>query len=374
MNNFIITIITPYTEIHGGMDFSLLCNLCDSTGWKCIAFSSMPLDYNQTLHHPLIKIIAAPNGKMNNLRDSNISDEWKENFMTMCSELSSATNIFHFQDVFTWNFLTNKFPKAYHHVFIRHFYTEMLSFEKDYASKVPNTSVLYENDYKKFVHLTQIEKDYMNNATTIAVASPSLKHRLKSIFKVNPSVYLVESFSTKIPKIAPSPRPNVAKDINYMFLGRMDFQKGYSRILHLKDSLNIEIQTSASLFHQRPNAQFTDINFTNIKNESTINIAMFPAIYETRGMVLQECMAAGMLPVVQYNIPGLVEQIDHNRTGILVDFDDDWTKVIDKIVPEEMVKMCIDARNSIIKKAPEHVFRNSITDHLNKLGKIYGAI
>ncbi|HFO0256849.1 TPA: glycosyltransferase [Raoultella ornithinolytica] len=120
--------------------------------------------------------------------------------------------------------------------------------------------------------------------------------------------------------------------IKILFLGRLDYQKGYDYLVKLIDLIN------GSKFHIDIVGDAVNDNITKIKKDNVVyhgwvdfeNIKKFftnsdflimPSRWESFGLVAVEAQSFG-LPVVANNCSSLPEVIENERTGVLLDFSD----------------------------------------------------
>jgi hypothetical protein len=316
-----------------------------------------------------------PGGRHTAFRDEETTEQWVNYFKSVTCLIDDNADIVHFQDVFLWKYFVMLLPDANHHTFIRHSFTRMLSKEKEYVENNPEFQHLFFQEREKFIHLVAVEEEYLSKSKSLITASPSHAQYLIEQKVPSEKIKIVQSYSDKLPAIyneytsltALLPVSTEASDFMFFFFGRKDLQKGYTRLLQSK--IQIEYNTQFSLYHDKSkHKKFYEIEYNNTAGYG-IRFAVFPAIYETRGMVLQESMASGMIPIVQKGVSGLEEQIEHMHTGIVLDFENDnWNDIVTSIPPHVLKTIASNAVQDIMAKSSKNDFVTLLAKQIQIIG------
>lgn len=338
--NVIVSIISRYTQVHGGMSLDFLAELCEKSGWRGVFFSTIHPEHEQHANYDIYAVT------LDDFKSADINPQGVQ-FVKSCMP-NDTELIFNFQDVYFWKYLKQLYLPEQLIVFTRIFINELLSSIREYngsSSSCAATTAFYQ-------HLQHDELDYINSCRTIVCAAPSVSAILQYKYGVTANrIKVINSFSSKIPELLSMPIESEHDASKILIAGRSDFQKGGFRLARDTYPFDIISHTHGfKLFNPSP-----QMNWETITNRSwyfehaRIPFMAFPAIYETRGMVLQECMALGKIPLVSTDSPGLIEQIIPNCTGFIIDFDaHDWpARLSAKIKSINIERMQSRARDQI---------------------------
>lgn len=336
--NVIVSLISRYTQLHGGMSLEFLAELCKESGWRGVFFSTVHTEHE---HYDNYDIYAV---SLEDFKSGGINTQCMQ-FVKSCMP-PDTDFIFNFQDVYFWKYLRCLYSPDRIVVFTRIFINELLSAINEYNNSSCEATTAF---YK---HLRCDELDYINSCRAIVCAAPSVSEILQYKYGVDPDrIKVIKSFSSKIPTLLNMP-VNAVPDTNKILIaGRNDFQKGGFRLAGDTAPFEIVSHTHGfELFTPAPDLNWeTVINRSWYLGHAHIPFMAFPAIYETRGMVLQECMALGKIPLVSLESPGLIEQIIPNCTGFIVDFDSsNWAARLSVKIKSINIKIMQDrVRNQI---------------------------
>lgn len=323
--NFIITIKSSFTDAHGGMNLSLVKKIAKAINYKVIAISSFN-DFPDEVDYKIITPFSiAPHNQ--NPNDSNHTFFFQKFINDNLKNIKIGKVLFFLE----WHLWSNLKP-------FRDIATESIAFHRIICSKLISTNQAWNGKpiQAESVMLTA-EKKMLDTADTVYVGSNGIKNSIiedynRIIPDVADKIKIVPIYSSKLPAFIERKHIPNFDSYNVCFIGRLDFQKGYWRLYQQTEKYNIII----------PNKKFAiwDVNIPAEENWHQRQWAdyiedcafcLFPAIYETRGLVIQESMALGMIPIVENNPYGLAEQVEDKVTGFLVDFCNPVDIIIDKI-------------------------------------------
>lgn len=323
--NFIITIKSNFTDTHGGMNLSLVKQIAKAIDYKVIAISSFD-DFDDEVDYKIITpfSIAAHNQQPNN---SNHTFFFQKFINDNLKNIKIGKVLFFLE----WHLWSNLKP-------FRDIANESIAFHRIICSKLISTNQMWNGSplRAESVMLTA-EKKMLDTADTIYVGSNGIKNSIiedydTTVSNITNKIKIVPIYSSKLPAFIKRQHTPNFDSYNVCYIGRLDFQKGYWRLYQQTEKYNIII----------PNKKFAIWN-NNISAEKNWHkrqwanyiedcaFCLFPAIYETRGLVIQEVMALGMIPIVENNPYGLAEQVEDKVTGFLVDFCEPVDIIVDKI-------------------------------------------
>lgn len=128
-------------------------------------------------------------------------------------------------------------------------------------------------------------------------------------------------------------KPNLNLQHAY-YLGRLDWQKGVQNLSSPRafqlDLIGGQILTKGEVSHlgkARFHGWLSPDEYLPIVKD--IPFALFPHLWESNGLTVQEALAMGKIVFVQEGSGGCEEHIDHGETGFIVDFKNNhWEDII----------------------------------------------
>ena len=184
--------------------------------------------------------------------------------------------------------------------------------------------VLYRNNKqtKDKSHWLDREKKWIREADKVICASPTSQAAIKYHYGidaemvleyVNPKKYLEMDMPTAFAKKA-------------HFIGRFDSQKRFDLISDISDWTITGVGNKALDSESYSNVTTYDI-LTYEKYKKYINDSVFglyPAIWESNGFGVQECLAMGKIPIIHKGSGGH-ERLCNNTNSIIIDWaNDNW--------------------------------------------------
>lgn len=374
MNNILISIMSPYTEIHGTMNYDFMHYICKLSGWKGVVFATGSIK-NKPDSDNTIDVIDVPNGRVSDFNNLEFNQDLMDFMLAVRTRYGKIDNVLYFQDWHLQRYLGSFSEGAKVHYFIRLFVNDMLrvlnsEVVKNYPEK--QHQVASQNEHWQYVKL--IEEQRIKESDQIIVATDTVKDSLVSLYNLEQEkIVTINSYSDKIPYIRDNNSFNQYNNIKVIAPGRNDLQKGLWKLenadripvvfdrpnLNLwgnRDSLTTEIEKQNTNWFE----EYTDIPYV-----------VFPAAYETRGLLVQEAMANGRIVFVSSSSPGLCEQVQHGITGFVVNFDQDWQSQIIRIVHEygvnKLNQISIAARKHILQEFYSNNFRQALVNYMKDL-------
>jgi glycosyltransferase involved in cell wall biosynthesis len=309
--NLIITFQTDFTENHGGFNLELVKNIANEIGFKvCVIGRDKPqLEVDYFVPMP-------PNAYLNLAKqrpdDSNINFH----FVKYINDHKIAiNNLLFFME---WHLWPNLKP-------FRDISNRVFSF-----SRIIVKSLVEHSEIQNSSIMLKYERAMMEESDYILCGSPGIKKDIHRHYNNGDKVRVVPIYSSYLEKMS-KVKKRVANPFSQdvLYVGRTDHQKGYWRIKSKRFNVR-HLTSDFKLWESGPNEKLTNDWYMKIKDEMHEMFILLPAIYETRGLIVQEAMALGLIPLVQNNEFGLAEQIENGVNGFLVDFD----KSVDEILEE----------------------------------------
>jgi glycosyltransferase involved in cell wall biosynthesis len=348
--------------------------MCKNSGWKGVVFATGSIK-NKPLSDSIIEVIDVPNGRVSDFNNMEFNQDLLDFMLTVRDRYGKIDNVLYFQDWHLQRYLGSFSAGARMHYFIRLFVNDMLkvlnhNVAKNYPEKIDQ--VIVQNEHWKYVKL--IEEQRIRESDQIIVATDTVKDVLVSLYRLDQEkITTINSYSDKIPHIRDNNAFNQYNNMKVIAPGRNDLQKGLWR---LKNSQTIQVvfdRPNLNLWGNRKNlTNEIEKENTNWFDEYTdIPYVVFPAVYETRGLLVQEAMANGRIVFVSSDSPGLCEQVQHGITGFVINFDQDWESQIINIVREygvnKLNQISITARKHILQEFYNNNFRQSLVNYMKDL-------
>ena len=329
MENYIVTLSSLFIETHGGFNIALVAKIAKAINYKIIVIGKdISKQYIHNLlveDHSLIKhIISIP--YTISIREENPTcinrTEIIQDYVNKNMVGEKIDKILFFVD---WHLWTHLKP-------LRDISKTVITFNRLNYRKLNDVYAEYNIEIPDYFNtILSLQDKMVQESDYLLAGSENCKENLLFYYpKAN--INIVPIFSSKNKHISSINYKPKFNSNNVVIIGRTDVQKGFFRLKQKIQKYNI-IQTTSNynLFTASDNLKE---NWNKIKwydNVGDSLFALFPAIYETRGLVLQEAMCLGLIPIVEKKSYGYAEQIDHGINGFLVDFDENVDVIIDDI-------------------------------------------
>ncbi len=331
--NLIILYHDPYYDLHGTLSLSYINELADLSNTKACCFfdkrSEEKLKFLEKQYHKNINFI-----DVSNYTDDIYSimyDEFNPHIEKLCEKLClkfKPKKILFFNEFYFLKYFRKiDASKIY---FVRSLSKPLLQALK----KTATDSLQSESSIRIEEKRGRAEILAMSYADLFVVDSNCSQKALKGYY--NETSILITGFINK-QKYAEVRPPNFDL-LSAYFLGRIDWQKGLHRLKNpISSSLEIigdQILTKGGV-DGLDNARYHSwMKFEDYKQLiSPIPFALFPHIWESNGLTVQEALTMGKIVVVQVGSGGCEEYIKHGINGFLFDFGlhEDWEFFIKNI-------------------------------------------
>lgn len=371
MNNLFISMMSPYTQMHGTMNYDFMHELCLKSGWKGLVFVAGRDDMvDPPITDDVLTLVDLPNGRVSDLNCLPY-DQKLQDFMTeVRSRYGKIDNVFFFQDWHMQRYLKPFIEGAKVHYFVRLLINNMLDSNEKCLQRHPHKKEEVDEQKEYWKYVKDVELKRIDEAEKVICASSTVIDFLMDRYGVDEKFVVIGSYSDKIPQLPDLTSHNDYSLKQLVAPGRNDLQKG---IWRLGDSHHFEV------FVERDNLKLwgNRTALGNVLKEDSrpwyerfkeIPFVLFPAIYETRGLLVQEAMACGKIVFVAKDSPALCEQVEHGVNGFIVDFDTDWEQQISDIInTNNLNNVAATAREQILRLFKENNFRDKLKDYLRGL-------
>lgn len=365
-NNIIVTLVTEYTECHGIFSVKTISEVCRLSGYRGIGFTNIPKYKDLSNEYMIIHVL--PKGfKLSKIHEG-IDNEFQKYidsvfFFRSIFEKEEIGIIVNFLEWWFYDYLKTsvkiKADKtvAFLHCFITECLAQSKRFDDDYLIQI-------QKEVGKFL---PNEQRMIDTCDHLLVASLGVAENIKQHFThlSDLDFTVVEIYSDKIPLFAKKPLLDNYHKPNAFFVGKMDLQDGFWR---LSESDNI-LKIGDRIFDRKTTTAGFIASWDELIDD--IPFGILPAPYETRGLIPQEIQALGRIPLVDRYNKGSAEQIEHAKTGFLIDFNQSWKSQIDDILNvypnEELKQIAAAARFSLDNRYID--FAKSLSKSLITLGE-----
>lgn len=373
MNNILISIMSPYTQIHGTMSYEFMHYICEKSGWKGVVFATGSIK-DKPESDDVIDVIDVPNGRVSDFNNDPFRQDLLDFMTNVRQRYGHIDNVLYFQDWHLQRYLECFSNGAKVHYFIRFFANDMLQvINTTVAAQHPDKQHEVESQNQHWKYIKPVEIDRIISSDKIIVATDTVKHAIKRFCDVDQEkIITIKSYSDKIPTIRDNNSCNNYNTIKVIAPGRNDLQKGLWKLCNSKKVPVIFDRPGLSIWgnRQKLTDEIEKENTNWFDNHTDVAYVVFPAVYETRGLIVQEAMANGRIVFVNSHSPGLCEQIQHGVTGFIIDFDGDWEDQIINIVHNygvnKLNQISLNARQHILQEFYNNNFRESLINYMKQ--------
>ena len=289
----------------------------------------------------------------NNIYDI-IYDEYSNAVEKICCDLVSKYRpkklLFFNEFYFLKYFLKINVEKIY---FVRSLSKPLIKALKSHSVK----SFQYESSVLMEERRARTESLVIDQVDTYIVDSLFSKEMLKKYYQKK-GTYIPGLIKTDLFSNVKTPKFN---SLTAYYIGRTDWQKGLQRIkkpsLFSLFIIGGQILTKGGLSHLS-NAKHLGWMKANeyIPIIESIPFTIFPHLWESNGLTVQEAMTMGKIVIVQKGSGGLEEHIQHGYNGFIFDFgiQQDWEIFLKKLALDfDLRYISSNARNTIKKNGYE---------------------
>lgn len=212
------------------------------------------------------------------------------------------------------------------------------------------------------------EKLCLNNGVNIAVSS-KVQRELKKYYKTESRV--IENAVPDIFHNIPKEKARKEIGIDYsgplgIFVGRTDQTKGFDIVLKISKNIKIICVTPSDRQSTDNILVRTNVEYENMpKYYSAADFLIFPSRYESSGYSVMEAIKCG-IPVVASKT-GILEDIDPNEVGAIVDIDDyeGYVKGV-----KQVIKSNFTPSSEISKRFSMERFKKEYFDLVKEVGEL----
>ena len=358
--DLIITYYDSYYNFHGTLNLNYACQLSLKSNSRVICFydkisQSKIIDNYKLLNQ--IDFISL--NKITNNIYTIIYDEYSKEVEKLCHSLVlkyKPKKLLFFNEFYFFKyFLKINIYKIY---FVRSLSKPLIKSLKKY----PIPSFQYNTSISMEKRRARAEKLVIDKADLYITDSFFSKKMLKDHYKKE-SLCIPGLIDTTQFSIVKSPNFNI---LSAYYLGRTDWQKGLQRVkkpaIFSLYIIGDQILTEGGLF-SLSNAKLLGWMIPNeyIPIIESIPFAIFPHLWESNGLTVQEAMTMGKIVVVQKGSGGCEEHVKDGYNGFSFDFgnNEDWEIFLRKISLDfDLKNISYNARNSIKKDGYEKSIEN----------------
>lgn len=225
---------------------------------------------------------------------------------------------------------------------------------------------------------TWLEKTALLNADGIIAVSSAMKRAVLDLYDLPPERIRVIHNGIDLSQYNPSFSPEILVSYGIdpekpyvLFVGRMTRQKGIIHLLnalpHLENDIQVVLCAGAPDTEAIAKEMEVKVDEVRAKTSSRIvwisemlprekvivlyshaSLFVCPSVYEPFGIINLEAMAC-QTPVVASAVGGIPDIVDHNRTGVLVDFEPVSEENPEPINPESFSRNMAEAINQLMR-------------------------
>ena len=327
MANIIFTNAERYAQVHEAFRLDNLNALAAEHGFKIFANNIDGGTY-PTLSHVTY---TTPD----NLRDD---------FATFCNTEKPAKIVNYIDYLTQWNDVTYTGADVIY--FVRSLYAEV---------KAKHSAQTDGND-----HWLTREAEWIAAADRVICASPTSKAAIKSHYNIDADMMLEYVNPTKYREMA---MPTEFRKTAY-FTGRLDSQKRFNLISNRDDWIIKGIGASAldDAAFRDDTVDIDDVKtFENYKSLITDSVfGLYPAIWESNGFGVQECLAMGKIPIIHTGSGGH-ERLCNNTNSISIDWTSaNWWEDAESQYNNSMHQAARDSMTVSMYETSRDLFLNAI--------------
>ena len=269
-------------------------------------------------------------------------DNLKSDFAAFCATQNPSKIVNYIDYLTQWDDVTYTGADVIY--FVRSLYAEV---------KAKHSNQTTDND-----HWLEREQKWITAADKVICASPTSKAAIKSHYNidadmmleyVNPTKYLEMNMPTAFAK-------------NAHFTGRFDSQKRFDLINNQTDWTITGIGNNALDASVHANITTYDIlTFEEYKTHITDSVfGLYPAVWESNGFGVQECLAMGKIPIIHTGSGGH-ERLCNNTNSISIDWtNDNWWEEAESQYNNTMHQAARDSLTVSMYETSRDLFLNAI--------------
>jgi hypothetical protein len=308
--NIIITFQTEFTKNHGGFNLDIVKKIAKSINYKVCVIGWENDDTEIDYFIPMPKT-ASLNLNRQRPNDSSINFYFVD---YINKNKIAINNLLFFME---WHLWPNLKP-------FRDVANTVFSFSRIVVASLVEVC----DEIKNSDIMLSYEKMMMKETDFVLCGSNGIKNDIDRHYSNFNKTFVIEIFSSRLKELA-NYKKKVANPFskNVIYVGRTDYQKGFHRI-KTNQFIVRHLTPKYTLWEDGPKENLIKNWHTLLEDEMFI---LLPALYETRGLIIQEARALGLIPLVQNNSFGLAEQTTHGVDGFLVDFNESVDDILKTI-------------------------------------------
>ena len=327
MANIIFTNAERYAQVHEAFRLDNLNALAAEHGFKVFANNIDGGTYPELSH----VTYTTP-------------EDLRSDFATMCSTENPAKIVNYIDYLTQWDDVTYDGADVIY--FVRSLYAEV---------KAKHSAQTDGND-----HWLTRESEWIAAADRVICASPISQAAIKSHYNIDADVMLEYVNPTKYREMAMP--TEFAKKAH--FTGRLDSQKRFDLITPQDGWTITGIGANAldDTAYKDANLSINDIQtFENYKTLITDSVfGLYPAVWESNGFGVQECLAMGKIPIIHTGSGGH-ERLCDNTNSISIDWaNDNWWEEAESQYNNTMHQAARDSLTVSMYETSRDLFLNAI--------------
>lgn len=308
--NILLTFQNEFTENHGGFNLDIVKKIAKVINYKVcvIGWENNDSEIDYFIHMPKNCSLNLSKQRPN---DSSINFHFVD---YINKNKIAINNLIFFME---WHLWPNLKP-------FRDVANTVYSFTRIVAASLLEIS----KEVKNSDVMLSYEKMMMKETDFVLCGSEGIKKDIDRHYSNHDRIFVIEIFSSRLEKLSKYKKKQCNPFSNkVVYVGRTDHQKGFHRIKSNKFYVR-QLTPEFTLWDNGPKEKLIKDWHLLLDDEMFI---LLPALYETRGLIIQEAKALGLIPLVQNNNFGLAEQTTHGVDGFLVDFDQSVDCIIENI-------------------------------------------
>lgn len=327
MANIIFTNAERYAQVHEAFRLDNLNALAAEHGFKVFANNIDGGTYPELSH-----VTYTTPGNL------------REDFETMCSTENPAKIVNYIDYLTQWDDVTYDGADVIY--FVRSLYAEV---------KAKHSAQTDDND-----HWLTREAEWIAAADRVICASPISQAAIKSHYNIDADIMLEYVNPTKYREMAMP--TEFAKKAH--FTGRLDSQKRFDLITPQAGWTITGIGAAAldDTEYKDANLTINDVQtFENYKTLITDSVfGLYPAVWESNGFGVQECLAMGKIPIIHTGSGGH-ERLCNSTNSISIDWaNDNWWEEAESQYNNTMHQAARDSMTVSMYETSRDLFLNAI--------------